>query len=685
MHALTLIIAGAAAAVAPAEDTRPGERLGQEAPPSVVPAGPDPVYPADFYKPFQPQTALDMLERTPGFILSEGTSVRGFGNAAGNVLIDGQRPTVKGGGITEVLRRIAASRVERVVLLRGTDAAEAQGQTLVANVVLRTDGSGSGNASLTLTHTADGRVSPSARISHARRIAGWQTSIELSGELTRYPTDGIYLDRDGNGTLTSTRHEDIAGKAPEYGLALSTSGPVAGGTLTVNLRLNKDGYSSKRGIDIFDGAADGSPDARRDIAYDEKGRSGELGLDWTRRLGSGWTAKLVGLGRIERYSTDEDYIEADYRGLSSQVEKPSEFVARATVTREGDHPVRPELGGEIAYNRLSSALDYAEDTGGGLFPIALANADTRVSEMRGEAFANLTVKLAGRLNLEAGMAVEFSRIRVTGEAAQEQSLSYLKPSAALVWSPSGSTQVRLGARRSVDQLNFGDFAASVNQADGRPIGGNSGLRPARVTRALLRIDHRWGKGGAIAVEAYHQWHEGLLGYLVLASGDEALGTIGNARQWGISAQGTLPLDKVLKGARLTIDGTWRGSRLHDPVTGRSRTMDDIAPQSLTAEFRHDVPALKSSWGVNWTAAEYADVFYTGEMLRARDHSVWGAYVETTAFAGFKTTLSAKAINGQDSSRWRRFYTPSRAGAFSSSEARSQKQGAIVALALARAF
>src|SRR5690606_27732877 len=149
----------------PVEDARTAENSARDHAPAIVPAGPDPVYPAAFYQPFQPQTALDMLERTPGFILSEGASVRGFGNAAGNVLIDGQRPTVKGGGITEVLRRITASRVERVVLLRGADAAEAQGQTLVANVVLRADAGGSGNASLTLTHTADGPVSPAARIS----------------------------------------------------------------------------------------------------------------------------------------------------------------------------------------------------------------------------------------------------------------------------------------------------------------------------------------------------------------------------------------------------------------------------------------------------------------------------------------------------------------------------------------
>ncbi|WP_395337171.1 TonB-dependent receptor [Novosphingobium sp. BL-8H] len=687
MNPFSLLVAGAAAMAsgAPGEEPQAGDPAPTSTAHAATPSGPDPVYPAEFYKPFQPQTALDMLERTPGFILSEGSSVRGFGGAAGNVLIDGQRPTVKGGGITEVLRRIGASRVERVVLLRGSDAAEAQGQTLVANLILRADAGGSGNASLALAHTSDGHISPDARVSYARRVAGWQTNIELSAQTVRYPTHAVYLERDANGALTRTRNERISANAPQYGLALSTSGGLAGGTLTVNLRLGKDGYSSHTGYDIFNGADDGQPDSTRTIAYREDSRSGELGADWTRRLGNDWSTKLVALGTIERYVTSDDLVEPGYRSVSEQREKPTELVGRITVTREGEHRVRPEFGAEVAYNRLTSTLYYAEDSGAGLVPIPLSNADTRVSEQRAEAFANATVRLARRFSLEAGMAIELSKITVSGEAASEQSLSYLKPSAALVWSPSAETQVRLGVRRTVDQLDFSDFAASVNQTDGRPLGGNSGLRPARVTRALARLDHRWGKGGALALEAWHQWHTGLLGYVLLPSGDEALGTIGNARQWGMTAQGTLPLEAILRGARLTVDATLRGSHMRDQVTGDERHMDDVLPRSLTAEFRHDVPALKSSWGVTYTAAEYADVFYTAEKLRWRDGQSWGGYVETTALPGFKTTLAVSALGGQDFYRLRRFYAPSRAGLYTGSEERRRRQGATATLTLAKAL
>jgi hypothetical protein len=683
MSVAMLLASLAVSAGVPADDQKPDETAEQPTHPVVTPSGPNPVYPAEFYAPFQPQTALDMLERTPGFLLSEGNGVRGFGGAAGNVLIDGQRPTVKAGGVGEVLRRISAASVERIALLRGTDAAEAQGQTLVANVILKADAGVSGNASITLRHTADGRISPSGRISHARRIAGWQTNIELSGDMQRFPTRGTYQVEDATGALTQIRNERITAKAPELGLAASASGAAAGGTLTVNLRLNKDGYSSGRMIDIL--AGNGAFEALRDIAYEEKGKSGELGLDWTRGLGRGWTAKLVGLGRIETGNTREDYVEPGYRGVSHLRQKPMELVGRATLTREGDHPVRPELGMEIAYNRLSSSLDYAEDRGGGLLPVSLANADTRVGELRGEGFVNLTIRIAPRLNLESGMAFEMSRIRVTGDIANEQSLSYWKPSAALVWSPSGRTQLRIGARRTVDQLDFGDFAASVNQADGRPLGGNAGLRPARITRALARLDHRWARGGALAVEGWYQWHRGLLGYFVLPSGDGALGSIGNARQWGVSAQATLPLDALLRGARLTLDGTVRGSRLADPVTGDHRPMDDLSPRSLTVEFRHDVPHLRSSWGLNYTAPERGDVYYTGERLGWREDAQWGAYIETTALAGFKTTLKASAVNGNDTHRLRRFYSPSRAGGYSGLERRDQRQGAVLSISFARAL
>ena len=52
-------------------------------------------YRPEYFVAQQPSTAVDMLNRIPGFTLDNGASVRGFEGAAGNVLIDGQRPASK--------------------------------------------------------------------------------------------------------------------------------------------------------------------------------------------------------------------------------------------------------------------------------------------------------------------------------------------------------------------------------------------------------------------------------------------------------------------------------------------------------------------------------------------------------------------------------------------------------------
>jgi hypothetical protein len=58
--------------------------------------------PADFAA-ARPNTALDMINRMPGFSFDGGDNVRGFAGAAGNVLIDGARPTSKTDGLGDTL------------------------------------------------------------------------------------------------------------------------------------------------------------------------------------------------------------------------------------------------------------------------------------------------------------------------------------------------------------------------------------------------------------------------------------------------------------------------------------------------------------------------------------------------------------------------------------------------------
>ena len=79
------------------------------------------VYTADSFSQFAPRTALEMVERIPGFsIADDDDGSRGFGQATGNVLINGQRVSGKSNGAESVLGRIAIANVARIELLDGT-------------------------------------------------------------------------------------------------------------------------------------------------------------------------------------------------------------------------------------------------------------------------------------------------------------------------------------------------------------------------------------------------------------------------------------------------------------------------------------------------------------------------------------------------------------------------------------
>ncbi len=146
-----------------------------------VPAGAAGVisYPPAFFTASQPSTALDMVSRLPGFTVDTGDSVRGFEGAAGNVLIDGQRPTTKTDDLEEILRRIPAGQVVRIDLIRGgAPGIDMQGKSVLANVVKQQGGGFRGVVALSNSFIYDGRTMSGVRLELSGDRAGraWEAS-----------------------------------------------------------------------------------------------------------------------------------------------------------------------------------------------------------------------------------------------------------------------------------------------------------------------------------------------------------------------------------------------------------------------------------------------------------------------------------------------------------------------------
>lgn len=182
-----------------------------------------------------------MIDRLPGFSFDAGGETRGFGGAAGSVLVDGARPANKSGGIEDALRRIPANDVDRIEVIRGAaGAGEAAGQSVVANI-MHAGSKRSASWKLEIERNSEGVTYPRAEGSLTAKLGDWTISTKLNGFWEQFDLVGR-RDRLGpSGALVTAQTEDRPSAFTQGFAATEASRPLSGGKLTLNANF---GYSS---------------------------------------------------------------------------------------------------------------------------------------------------------------------------------------------------------------------------------------------------------------------------------------------------------------------------------------------------------------------------------------------------------------------------------------------------------
>jgi hypothetical protein len=640
-------------------------------------------YPRAFFDAFSPTTAFDIVRRVPGFTLDLGQDRRGFGSSGGNVLIDGKRPASKSGGLEEALARIPASTVERVELILSEASSEAQGQSVVVNLVLKPALKTSVwqvGASL----DREGALSPSLEATVSRPLAGWLTSTRLVLGAGRDPNDGTRTVRDGSGGLIRSEVERRDSLQKWLNISSEARGALAGGELTVNSRLEGYTYEMNAGRDRFLARRpDGAPDQARFIDFNDKGVNGEFGLDWSRQMTPRWTLRALTLATWDDTETRTvSRLEAPVGAFSSgqrarSTSETIEWIGRSVASGQLGSGLKVEIGGELVFNRLDAGLDFADLTSQGQgVPINLPSANVRVEERRAEAFVSAGMGLGPRVSVEGLLSFETSRINVSGEASAAETLSDFKPAVSLSWRASNDFTVRLDLRREVGQLDFDGFAASAEIAADRTAAGNPQLRPDSVIRSSINLDYRKPEGPSTSFEAFHEWRSDILEQLVLPSGAVATVNAGDARVWGVRVSAASPLPG---GFRLEGGGEWRDSQFRDPLTGGTRVVNTFTPLTYRVELRQDVPAWKLSWGLVANSEGTKREFFVGETSEFNLGVRHNLYIETTRWPGLKVRLTLSDFTQRRFQSERRFFEPNRAGRDSGREIRNWDRGPDISL------
>ena len=652
--------------------------VAQETPGAGVEARQDPerpgvlIFDLAFFADTRPRTALDMVQRLPGFGLSGGSSgTRGLAGTAGNVLIDGRHPSTKSEGLDNLLSRISADSVAYVELIRGgAPGIDMQGRSVVANVVLKSTVTVERVLGFDAYVYEDGYIGPVVRAEYSRRAGDHQIEGAFSATVDRTgaTNQGRRQRFDPAGGLIQDAAIDSSDQFRNVRASGAIQRPQGGGLLRLTAVASYYGSDREQNVFILTGAGDDdfSEESRESV-------SGELGARWTRSLGGATELELNGLQRLEAGTVESGFARSGRTGLFTGDATEGETVGRGVIRYRRDDRWSYEAGAEIAYNFLDTETAYEENG----VPIALPGAAVLVEELRGEASGQATWRPAPNLTVEAGLRVEASEISQSGDTDRSKSFVYPKPRLLVTWTPFPNHQFRFRAERKVSQLDFGDFAASAEVDLGQVEAGNADLEPYKSNPIEVVYERRFWDEGVFSARLTHNRYEDFIDVIPLVGGFEALGNVGDASQTEFEVQVTLPTDRLgIPGGRLQARAVTRESELTDPLTGEKRRFSGDDGFGCGFAFNQDLDGGRWSWGVDHGCDLDGGTSYRVRELRYNESEPYfGAYVQWRPSRDLSVRVDFSNLTDAEQRRRRDIYAGPRDSApLSLRETYSQTRG-----------
>lgn len=660
------------------------------------------VFEAAFFKQYNPVTAADIVNRVPGFDIDDGEALRGFGATAGNVLVNGERPSSKV-LISEQLKRIPADSVIRVELISGSSSnSDVRGQTQLVNVVLKQAKQG-GSPTTWVLDVRD--------IQYSERV-GWgvqltrtfalgedaELTLDLQAPNLRGRTDSFEAVRNASGALTLYREQ--FGQPNNIGAQVAGVlkwRPTARDTVGFNAQIAPTWNTTNIGSINYTPAGNFAQGTFGVSDYSNN-YTAELGGDWEHRFAPEFSVKVIGLATFTGADQDDVFRIFTPVGLINtqtigRTTEAGERVARGFLTWLPSAAHTIDIGTEAAFNFRDTTLDIFNNNGSGPVAQLLPVSDTRVEETRVEPFITDVWKISPQLTLESGFIYEASTIKQSGDEVKEREFSYPKPRAILTWQAGETDQLRGSVVRDVAQLDFAEFASSINVVDASSLIGNPSLEPEKTWKARVEWEHRFGKRGALTLAVFHDEVEDVQDFVPrtvcsTAGVDVSLcalanlrtydapGNIGDGQRTGLEVRGAIPLAPFIPNAEMRFSGMWQETDVTDPQTGEQRRFSNERDWTYNVSYRQELPELKAAWGMSTQGMSNRLEFKLLEDISYdRPGSRLDIYAETTQFAGVTIRVSAANIFHPEETRVRTFYAGTRASdILLRTEERKQKGG-----------
>lgn len=594
------------------------------------------VYPADYFSEYAPTSAQDMLDRIPGLSGggggppggfsggNAGSGGRGFGGGSGGneILINGKRTAGKNNQTSDLLRRISASQVNEIQIIRGTSGElDVRGSGQVINVVLSEELSSNSlsyQANLSRAFDAEVRPGGSAALSgqsgdltflfsaNANSRYDHSVSREVSTLGDFSPNDAIKEDRIRDQMtyeLSTNLSYDITENSSArfnalYGI---TDGPTDVRRAITDLRVNPNTLTLEL----------------EDIPNDRK--NWEIGGDYEYRTASGNRFKVLAIANQEHNDTTRER----FKVLSDNSAQKNLYLDTKTVTDErilrSSYTMSLvegqdiEFGAERAQTILDSnlVLGLLSSNGtpsavaGGLVPQNVNNANSKVEELRYEPFAIHNWQINPQMSLETTLLYETSTITQSGDVTNERDFSFVKPKIDFRYDVTPNLQLRGTIEKAVNQLSFSDFVAANDDQDNDAAtqAGNAQLRQQWLWKYNFRTEYRIPNDvGVVSSDLFYNKHHDVIERMDVTRVETNLlsanGNIGDGWEYGMNLSASIRMGMInLPNLLITSTINVQDSEITDPFLGIKRRFQNYQRGRVTLEFRHDLPSIRSNWGM----------------------------------------------------------------------------------------
>mgnify|MGYP003341990617 FL=1 len=644
------------------------------------------IFEAEFFEQFQPVSVNDMIDRIPGIGLALGRGGgggrRGLGGGGNEILINGQRITGKSNGSRDQLRRIAASQVRYIEIIRGTsEEIDVRGGSQVINIVLVESASRSSLAAeINADLIQDGTVAPGGRFSYTGQSGQFNYLFAVESEPRYRANDTFEASRDPVGRLLEVREERIIRDQNDLQASMNLGYQFENSIVQFNALVGQTNPPTgvSRTITDFRGDTVDQRKVREGNQFDRD--NWEIGGDYEYDFSSGATFRALFLVN----DAESDFVRERFDVLDTGDDKDlflrslgrdRERIIRTSYTWDLVPEQALELGVERAQTIRNNGLlvgsrygSSAPSAATGNLPAAqLDNAFSEIEEMRYEYFGIHNWQLSERMALESQLIFEDSTITQSGDVNNARSFSFLRPRVDYRFDITPTMQLRATVEKEISQLSFSDFSLSQdNSDDDQNIqGGNPDVVQEQTWRYDVNFEYRLPEGlGVINTQLYYRDIEDVIGRIDVSASEENLlsarGNIGDGKRYGINVEASSKLTYLgLPNALATLRVGVGDSSVVDPFLLRERRMRYPGRWSTRVSFRHDYQPWNFSYGLNYSWSDQQGLqrvnFDLFDTERDSEEYSLSFFLEKRAFNGVTFRFDIQNANDRENCRVRTRY------------------------------